>query len=124
MSCTSLVKFVTQGSYADVLRVGLSYDDCNTEELSDDVLLSSDVFFTMRKVYTIKADPPKIDDQPVTVLSSADGIVEVEYEWSEANDDLDTPGRYRGEFRIVVGGKNLYSPSPWSLGIIISPNQS
>jgi len=116
-------KTVTVGSYADVLTVGLAYEPDNTDELSDDITVSTDVLFSMRLRGSPKSIAPKIDDEDAVILSSTGGIVVVQYAWQVVNNDLDTKGTYRGELVFMINGLKLYTPSPIKITIIIIDNE-
>ena len=120
----TVTKFVTQDSYADILIANLSYEVSNEDELSEDILVGSDVTFTMRNVRRARSSTPTVDGKPATVVSSADGIVTIQYEWDIDDLELGTPGRYRGMFKIeITEGLNLYSPTLEPIQIIVLPNQ-
>lgn len=105
---------VKQHDRAYPLIVEASY--ANTTELLN-IPPGTSAVFTMTKE---GASTPKINRQLATVVSSALGVVTLQYNWGAS--DTDTAGLYRGEFEIDIAGKPLTIPTPGYISILVDPD--
>lgn len=108
---------VKQHDRAYPLVVEASYASDTTELLN--IPPGTPAVFTMTKE---GASTPKINRQSAIVVSSALGVVTLQYNWGAS--DTDTPGLYRGEFEIDIAGKPLTIPTPGYVTIIVDSDLS
>jgi hypothetical protein len=108
---------VKQHDRAYPLIVEASYASDTNELLN--IPPGTPAFFTMTKE---GATTPKVNRQSATVVSSALGVVTLQYDWGVS--DTDTPGLYRGEFEVDLSGKSLTIPTPGYVTILVDPDLS
>ena len=112
----TLSKVIKQHDRATPLIIQSSYEQ-STDLL--DIPTSTPVVFTMTKDGAIS---PKVNRQTAQVVSSSAGVVTVQYNWGAT--DTDTPGLYRGEFEVNLGGLPLTLPTQGYLSILIEEDLS
>jgi baseplate upper protein BppU len=73
---------------------------------------------TVKFTMTLKtATTPKISLATATIVSASLGTVK--YTW--AGNDTDTPGHYKAEFEVIIGGKKFSAPNYTYLNVHILP---
>ena len=110
----ALTKVVKQGDTANSLELQFEYA-VNVEDLEVPIGSNGNLSFVNIDTGLV------IVDTPITITDVSAGIITVIYEWAPT--DLDTPGRYRGELMIALGGNgNLYMPTTYYVNLLIIPN--
>lgn len=104
----------TAHDYGRPLIVDLDYDDANLD-LTADINTGTPVVFIMTPR---RATTPVINRAPATVLASpAPRIVRVRYDWVPPQ--LDTPGKYSGQFEAALTGGAVTGPSFGHVNIVV-----
>lgn len=110
--------FTTQrGDYGRPIIFDASYDDPSLS-LSDDITMSTSVVFLMgpREPGT----PLTINRLPALVVSSANGVVRLRFNF--AHPHLDTPGTYDAQFEAAPSGGAVTGPTLGRINVVIDPD--
>ncbi len=110
----SLTKVVKQGDTANSLELQFEYA-VSSEEL--EVPIGSDGILKFVNIDTGVV----IVNTPLEITDVEDGVITVLYQWGD--NELDTPGRYRGELVIDLSSLgDLYMPTTYYINLLVLPN--
>lgn len=112
--------FINKGATLPTLRMEAINDGRHDISKLNLALQSAEVYFNMtnidngvRKIANAKADVVLKED------TSCEEKYIIEYKWKER--DTNTPGIYKGEFKIVLNGAIQSQDNSFSSGILVVP---